>query len=86
MYKKQYEEWDYFSQAGLDDLLEEGESKTSFLLRFTLSHPDLNTTIVGTANPKHFKENIETANKGILPKEIYSEAKRRLNLIGISPS
>ena len=86
MYKKQYDEWDYFNQAGLDDLLEEGESKTSFLLRFTLSHPDLNTTIVGTANPKHFKENIETANKGILSEDIYSETKRRLDRIGISSS
>ena len=58
MYSTQYNEWDHFSQAGLDDLLEDGESKTSFLLRFTLSHPELNTTIVGTANPQHFRENI----------------------------
>ena len=86
MYSTQYNEWDHFSQAGLDDLLEDGESKTSFLLRFTLSHPELNTTIVGTANPQHFRENIATANKGILSEEIYSEAKRRLDLIGISPS
>tara|TARA_Y100001960_G_C14682607_1_gene832045 strand:+ start:415 stop:1365 length:951 start_codon:yes stop_codon:yes gene_type:complete len=86
MYKTQYHEWDYFTQAGLDDLLEEGESKTSFLLRFTLSHPELNTTIVGTANQQHFKDNIATANKGILSEEIYLEAKKRLDLIGISPS
>ena len=66
--------------------MEEGESKTSLLLRFTLSHPDLNTTIVGTANPQHFKDNIATANKGILSEEIYLEAKRRLDLIGILPS
>jgi len=86
MYRTQYDEWNYFNQAGLDDLLEERESKTSFLLRFTLSHPELNTTIVGTANLEHFKDNISTANKGILSEEIYSEAKRRLDLIGISPS
>ena len=82
MYRTQYDEWNYFNKASLDDLLEEGESKTSFLLRFTLSHPSLNTTIVGTANPEHFKENIITANKGILSEEIYAEAKRRLDRIG----
>ena len=85
MYKQHYDAWDYFGRAGLDELLEEGESRTSFLLRFTLSLSDLNTTIVGTANPQHFKDNIETANKGILSEEIYSEAKRRLDIIGISP-
>ena len=79
-------EWDNFSKSNLDDLLDEGESPTSFLLRFTLSHPELNTTIVGTKNAEHFKENIKTASRGILPENIYEEAKNRLSSKGILPS
>ena len=79
-------EWDNFSKANLDDLLDEGESRTSFLLRFTLSHPELNTTIVGTKNPEHFKENLKTAQKGILSKNTYEEAKKRLSAKGILPA
>ena len=79
-------EWDNFSKSNLDDLLDEGESRTSFLLRFTLSHPELNTTIVGTKNAEHFKENIKTASRGILPENIYQEAKKRLTSKGILPA
>ena len=78
-------EWDNFSKSNLDDLLDEGESRTSFLLRFTLSHPELDTTIVGTKNTEHFKENIKTASRGILSANIYEEAKKRLTLSGVSP-
>ena len=79
-------EWENFSKANLDDLLDEGESRTSFLLRFTLSHPELNTTIVGTKNPEHFKENLKTAIKGRLPQNTYEEAKKRLSDKGILPA
>ena len=79
-------EWDNFSKSNLDDLLDEGESRTSFLLRFTLSHPELDTTIVGTKNTEHFKENIKTASRGILSANIYEEAKKRLTLSGVSPA
>ena len=76
-------EWENFSKANLDDLLDEGESRTSFLLRFTLSHPELNTTIVGTKNPGHFKENLKTAIRGRLLQNTYEEAKKRLSDKGI---
>ena len=79
-------EWDNFSKSNLDDLLDEGESRTAFLLRFVLSHPHLNTTIVGTKNLEHFKENINTANKGKLSEDIYEEAKKRLSAIGAVPA
>ena len=79
-------EWENFSKANLDDLLDEGESRTSFLLRFTLSHPELNTTIVGTKNPEHFKENLKTAIRGRLPQNTYEEAKKRLSDKGILPA
>ena len=65
--------------AGIDDLLDEaGIGRQEFILRFTLSHPGLSTTIVGTANPAHLAGNIATAEKGPLPADLYEEAKKRL--------
>lgn len=71
--------WAAFEKANLDELREEGESRTAFLLRFTLSHPAMSTTIVGTLIPKHLEENIAIAEKGPLPAQVYAEAKRRLS-------
>jgi aryl-alcohol dehydrogenase-like predicted oxidoreductase len=65
--------------AGLEDLLpESGLSKMEFTLRFTLSHPGLSSTIVGTSSPAHLLDNIKVAEKGPLPADVYAEAKRRL--------
>jgi aryl-alcohol dehydrogenase-like predicted oxidoreductase len=65
--------------AGIGDLLDEaGIGRQEFILRFTLSHPGLSTTIVGTANPAHLAGNIATAEKGPLPADLYEEAKKRL--------
>src|SRR5581483_2750460 len=63
--------------ARLDDLLD-GATRMEFMLRFTLSHPDLHTTIVGTINPAHLQDNLNAARKGPLPPDVYAEAKRRL--------
>ncbi|MGO9557550.1 MAG: aldo/keto reductase [Acidimicrobiales bacterium] len=68
---------DRFEEAKLGDLLD-GMSRMEFMLRFTISHPDMNTTIVGTANPEHLKVNLAAAAKGPLPRDLYEEAKRRL--------
>ena len=46
-------------------------------LRFTLSHPGLSTTIVGTSRLDHLASNIAMAEKGPLPADLYEEAKRR---------
>ena len=81
----QEERWAKFAEAGLGELLEEGESRTAFLLRFTLSHPDMNTTIVGTQNPEHLRENLRAVSKGPLPTDVYAEAKRRLAAAGVTP-
>jgi aryl-alcohol dehydrogenase-like predicted oxidoreductase len=78
--------WKRFEEARLDDLRDAGESRTAFLLRFTLSHPDIHTIIAGTVSPEHLKENIETVKKGPLPADVYAEAKRRLDKIGIRPA
>jgi aryl-alcohol dehydrogenase-like predicted oxidoreductase len=77
--------WATWKKAGLDDLLEEGESRTSFILRYTLSHPDLSTTIVGTKNPEHLAENLRAAQAGPLPDDVYEEAKKRLLQAGEAP-
>jgi aryl-alcohol dehydrogenase-like predicted oxidoreductase len=68
---------DRWEMARLDDLLG-GMTRVEFLLRFTLSHPALDTTIVGTANAAHLRANLATATEGPLPTEILTEAKRRL--------
>ena len=53
--------WATWEAAGLDDLLDEGETRTGFLLRFTNAHPGMDTNIVGTMNVDHLKENIAAA-------------------------
>lgn len=78
--------WKRFEAAGLDELRAPGESRTGFLLRFTLSHPNADTTIVGTLYPEHLDENIQAALQGPLPAEVYTEAKKRLDGIGVSPA
>jgi aryl-alcohol dehydrogenase-like predicted oxidoreductase len=68
--------WD---ASGVESLLaDSGMSRMEFVLRFTLSHPGLSTTIVGTANPDHLATNIAVAEKGPLPGDVYAEAKSRL--------
>jgi aryl-alcohol dehydrogenase-like predicted oxidoreductase len=63
--------------AAIDDLLD-GMTPIEFVLRFTLSHPSLSSTIVGTSNPDHLRANVAIAEKGALPQDLYEEAKRRL--------
>jgi aryl-alcohol dehydrogenase-like predicted oxidoreductase len=77
--------WATFEKAGLDELRAPGESRTAFLLRFTLSHPHCDTTIVGTLQPEHLAENVAAAQRGALAADVYAEAKRRLDGIGEKP-
>lgn len=74
MVQRRRDRWDH---AKLDDLLD-GMSRMEFMLRFTLSHPHMHTTIVGTANPAHFEDNLAAARKGPLPPDVYEQAKARL--------
>lgn len=73
--------WASFEKAKLDELRAPGESRTAFLLRFTLSHPEMDTTIVGTLIPEHLAENVRIAAQGPLPADVYAEAKRRLDAV-----
>ena len=77
--------WALWERAELDELLGEGESRTAWQLRFTLSHPAVDTIIAGTLNPKHLAENVAAAEAGPLPEDVYAEAKRRLDNAGESP-
>jgi len=63
-------------QTAFDDLLD-GMTKIEFLLRFTISHPSMTTTIVGTANPEHLAANVAAASKGPLPADVYAAARER---------
>src|ERR1700729_2583242 len=70
--------WETSGIAGL--LSEAGMSNMEFVLRFTLSHPGLSTTIVGTSSAAHLASNIAVAKRGPLPADLYEEAKKRLPL------
>jgi aryl-alcohol dehydrogenase-like predicted oxidoreductase len=78
--------WAIWNAAYLDDLRAENESRTTFLLRFTLSHPEMDTTIVGTLRPEHLAENLRAAEAGPLPPDVYAEARRRLDAAGHRPA
>jgi aryl-alcohol dehydrogenase-like predicted oxidoreductase len=68
-----------WERAQLDDLLE-GETRTGFMLRFTLSHPHVSTVIVATINPDHLRENLAAAARGPLSADTLLEVKRRLSV------
>ena len=78
--------WEKFEAAKLDELRAPAESRTAFLLRFTLSHPSANTIIVGTLSPQHLRQNVEAVLAGPLPAAVYAEAKRRLDAAGLVPA
>jgi aryl-alcohol dehydrogenase-like predicted oxidoreductase len=68
-----------WQSAGLDELISDsGLSKIEFTLRFTLSHPALTSTIVGTSSLEHLAANLAIAGKGPLPPDVYAEARKRL--------
>jgi len=83
--KEQGSSWDIWQQVGIDELLGD-MSRMEFVLRFTYSHPDLDTTIVGTVNPDHLMDNLNALLKGPLPADIYEGAKRRLAMAGSVPA
>ena len=79
------ERWETWERAGLNELRAEDESPTAFLLRFTITHPHVHTTIVATMNPEHLAENLQTMEMGPLAPDVYEEAKRRLAEVGQAP-
>ena len=77
-------QWERWHQAHLNDLLD-GMTPMEFILRFTFTNPDLDTTIVGTINPEHLQTNLDILQKGPLPPDLYEEAKDRLAVAGSVP-
>ncbi len=69
---------DVWTRAKLDEVLADGMKRTELILRYTLSHPHVHTTIVGTCNPEHLAENLTAAKQGPLPPEIYDEITARI--------
>ena len=77
-------QWERWRQAHLVDLLD-GLTPMEFILRFTFSNPDLDTTIVGTIKPAHLQANLEILQQGPLPPDVYGQAKRHLAAAGSVP-
>jgi aryl-alcohol dehydrogenase-like predicted oxidoreductase len=63
--------------GGLDDLVGD-MGRLEFVLRFTLSHPGLASTIVGTSKIDHLQSNLAFAEKGPLPADLYASVKDAL--------
>jgi len=82
--KEQGDFWAAWQRVGIDDLIGE-MSRMEFILRFTYTNPDLDTTIVGTVSPEHLHDNIRALLAGPLPADLYHEAKRRLTEAGSDP-
>lgn len=74
-----------WGRATLGELLGD-MSPMEFVLRFTISHPDMSTTIVGTVDPEHLDANVRAVQAGPLPPDVYEDAKRRLAHAGQGPS
>lgn len=72
-------------RAGLDDGLP-GMGVLELMLRFTLSHPDVHTVIVGSRNPRHLQDNAEYACRGALTPELYADLKQRLPRDSLRPT
>jgi aryl-alcohol dehydrogenase-like predicted oxidoreductase len=77
-------QWDRWQKVEFRDLLD-GLTPMEFILRFTFTHPDLHTNIVGTINPAHLQHNLDVVRQGPLPEGVYAEAKRRLEAAGSAP-
>lgn len=74
-----------WQEARIEDLLQ-GMTPVEFMLRYTISNPDMNTTIVGTANPEHVAANARAAARGPLPPDLFHEARRRLEEVSPASS
>src|SRR5688572_31074986 len=51
-------QWERWQRVQIADLLG-GMTSMEFILRFTFTHPDLHTNIVGTIDPVHLRHNVD---------------------------
>jgi len=82
--KREGMQWERWQKVELGDLLG-GMTPMEFILRFTFTHADLHTNIVGTINPAHLQHNVNVLRLGPLSSGVYAEAKRRLDAAGSMP-
>ncbi len=69
---------DVWSTARLDEVLPEGMPRAELILRYTLTHPDCHTTIVGTCDPAHLACNLRAVARGSLPPDLYQQIATRV--------
>jgi hypothetical protein len=72
-------------RARLDELLN-GMNRIEFMVRFVIADPALDTTIIGTKNLDHVRDNVAAARKGPFPADVVAEAKHRLDATGSRPA
>ncbi|MFC1758558.1 aldo/keto reductase [Planctomycetota bacterium] len=69
---------DVWENAKLDELLPADMSRAELILRYTLSHPHVDTIIVGTCNADHLAENLSAAKAGPLDDDLYQAVTARV--------
>ena len=69
---------DVWNQAFLDEVLPSDMSRAELILRYTLSMPYCDTTIVGTCDSEHLRENVRACQAGPLPQALQTEIERRV--------
>ena len=69
---------DVWAGAQLQSLLPDGMTPATLILRYTLSHPECHTTIVGTCNPGHLVENLAAVAAGPLAPDLVAEITSRV--------
>ena len=76
--------WGIWERANLDEFIG-NMTRIEFLLRLTISNPDVHTAIIGTSNTQHLKANIAAATAGPLEDDLYTEISDRLSKALESP-
>ena len=66
--------WDRAQSIPLADLAG-GMPILEFVLRFTLSHPDVCTAIIGSTSPDHIRANVDVSDGRELPVDVVREAR-----------
>lgn len=70
-----------WEKANLDELLNDGMSRAEMILRYTISHPHCDTTIVGTCDDDHFAENLRSVEQGALSSDLYQQITERVQSV-----